>query len=81
MSCLLPPVCAFCAHLLENEERDCQAFSEIPETIMRGENDHHNAIEGDNGISFTLIAELRNDFDEINALRQQMGMTPFSDSK
>lgn len=77
MSCLLPPVCAFCEHLLSAPDQDCRAFQEIPEAIITGHNDHIEAIEGDSGYRFQLVAENLDAFQEINEIRLAMGLPVF----
>ena len=54
MSCLLPPICAFCEHLLNLPEQDCLAFREIPDSLMLGQNDHYEALQNDQGYRFQL---------------------------
>lgn len=77
MSCLLPPICAFCEHLLNLPEQDCLAFREIPDTIMLGQNDHYEALQNDQGYRFQLDPEQITTLEEINELRQMMGLQPF----
>ncbi|TXH70644.1 MAG: hypothetical protein E6Q83_05215 [Thiothrix sp.] len=77
MSCLLPPVCAFCEHLLNSPEQDCLAFHEIPDAIMTGKQDHTEALAGDKGYRFQLATEHLEAFTEINTIRQAMGLLPF----
>lgn len=77
MSCLLPPACAFCKHLLNLPDQDCLAFREIPDTIMTGQNDHYEAFEGDNGYHFQPTPENITALGEVNELRQAMGLAPF----
>lgn len=46
------PICMECKHLFETGLK-CKAFPEgIPDKIIFGSVDHHNPIEGDNGIQF-----------------------------
>lgn len=46
-------VCAFCRHLDQRKHRTCPAFPErIPDAIWLGENNHQQAISGDNGVRF-----------------------------
>lgn len=77
MSCLLPPVCAFCRHLLNEPEQECRAFQEIPAAIMNGNCDHSEPYPGDGGICFQLIPEYKEDFAEVNSIRQEMGLSLF----
>ncbi|HPY40381.1 MAG TPA: hypothetical protein PLM98_07675, partial [Thiolinea sp.] len=77
MSCMLPPVCAFCVHLLNNPEQECQAFAEIPDDIMLGKSDHLDPYEGDGGLRFELKPDDEADFEEINEIRSAMGLPAF----
>ncbi|MGD2118421.1 MAG: hypothetical protein PVG66_08690 [Chromatiales bacterium] len=80
--CFIPPQCLFCQHLLmedgELEGPDCRAFEEIPSEIFRGLFDHSKAHEGDHGFRFRLKADMRDEFEEINELRVEAGMSPFT---
>lgn len=77
MSCLLPPICVFCRHLLNEPEQECRAFREIPDDIMTGKCDHTDPYQGDNGLRFQLVPSFQEDFDEINLVRQEMGFPAF----
>lgn len=78
MSCVLPPVCVFCEHFLENDpDRECFAFEEIPSVIMDGKFDHTEPYPGDGGYHFCLIPEEYQTFIELNEVRQEFGMQPF----
>ncbi|UOG93729.1 MAG: hypothetical protein L3K52_08385 [Candidatus Thiothrix sulfatifontis] len=78
MSCLLPPVCAFCQHFLENDpERECQAFVEIPGAIVEGKCDHTEPYPGDDGYRFALIPEELETFLELNEVRQEFELPAF----
>jgi hypothetical protein len=78
--CFLPPVCLFCAHYHEDagiDEDDCAAFEEIPDEIFRGDLDHTTPFPGDRGLRFRLNEELREELEEINQLRREMGLRPY----
>lgn len=46
-------ICNKCKHVFRDGEK-CKAFPQgIPDEILTGEFDHHNAYEGDNGIRFS----------------------------
>lgn len=77
MSCLLPPVCAFCKHILNAPEQECRAFQKIPDAIMLGHNDHLEPLEGDGGYQFCLAEEHREAFSEVNDIRQSLGLAAF----
>lgn len=77
MSCLFPPVCAFCAHILNQPDQECRAFHEIPEDIMLGNNDHVDAIEGDGGYRFQLNQDDLEAFQEVNNIRQAMDLRTY----
>jgi hypothetical protein len=77
MSCLLPPVCAFCTHLLNEPEQECRAFHEIPAVIMNGTCDHTEPYPDDGGVCFQLIPDYAEDFAEVNNIRQEMGLPLF----
>lgn len=77
MSCLLPPVCAFCQHLLNEPDQECRAFKKIPTAIMNGSCDHTERYPGDGGFRFQLNAEYVEDFAEVNEIRQEMGFPLF----
>ena len=77
MSCLLPPICAFCSHLLNEPEQECRAFKEIPPDIMHGDCDHIAPYPEDNGIQFQMIPGYEQDLAELNVIRQEMGLSPF----
>ena len=81
MSCLLPPVCAFCLHFnteIDNETHgECRAFAEIPETIIRGECDHHEPLANDQGLQFLLNPALAVEFAEVNELRELMDLPKY----
>ncbi|MEZ5447588.1 MAG: hypothetical protein R3E89_00650 [Thiolinea sp.] len=81
MSCLLPPVCAFCEHLLNESDRDCRAFKEIPETIMLGSHSHDTHLPDDQGYLFQLNPQYREDFEELNTIRQEMGLPVLQDHR
>lgn len=78
MSCILPPVCVFCVHFLENDpERECRAFVEIPGVIIEGKCDHVDPYPDDGGYRFQLIASELATFHELNAVRQEFDLPPF----
>lgn len=71
--CLLPPNCLFCAHYhleASDDEDDCDAFNEIPDSIFIGGLTHQYPYQGDHGIRFKLNDELAEEFEEVEALRQ-----------
>ncbi len=73
MSCLLPPACAFCKHYLgedDSENRECLAFKEIPDNIIKGFEDHIKPYEGDNGFQFILNETYRDDFENVKQMKQ-----------
>jgi hypothetical protein len=80
MSCLIPPACVFCHHYHHerNEQTtelpSCDAFSAIPEEIFMGRFDHSDPFPGDNGVRFLLIAAERENFLELNAAREELGL-------
>lgn len=43
------------AYLLDLKTTRCDAFSDIPNTILRNEHDHHKPYPGDNGIMFEAL--------------------------
>lgn len=78
--CLLPPQCLFCRHFRADagiNDPDCDAFSEIPDAIFRGRYDHAAVFPGDRGVRFELDPAMREEFDEVNALRVEMALPPF----
>lgn len=78
--CFLPPQCLFCRHYNLNggiDDRDCDAFAEIPDDIFRSRVDHAAPYAGDGGVRFELDPGMRDEFDEINELRIQMELAPF----
>ncbi len=78
--CLLPPQCLFCRHYNADgvaDGPDCSAFDEIPEDIFRSRVDHVLHYAGDGGVRFDLRPEMADAFDEVNALRAAMQLTPF----
>lgn len=78
MSCILPPVCVFCQHFLENDpERECLAFKEIPSAIMEGELDHTDAYPGDAGYRFRLNPAELETFVELNEVRREFLLPEF----
>ena len=78
MSCLLPHICVFCQHYLENDpERECLAFQEIPDDIMAGNCDHGDPYPDDGGYRFQLQPEELETFLELNDLRREMGLLEF----
>lgn len=78
MSCVLPPVCVFCQHFLENDvERECLAFVEIPSAIMDGKCDHTEPYPGDNGYRFRLIPTELETFIELNDIRREFKLLEF----
>jgi len=83
MSCLIPPACVFCRHYHhEHNDRSteipgCDAFEAIPEEIFMGRFDHSDAFPGDNGVQFSLIAAERDDFLELNAVREELGLMTY----
>lgn len=82
MSCLLPPVCVFCQHYLEDDpERDCLAFEEIPGSIITGKCDHIDFYPGDGGYRFLLRPGELETFLELNEVRQEMGLVAFRVAK
>ena len=73
MSCLLPPSCAFCMHYLgedESSDRECLAFREIPDNIVKGFDDHSKPYEGDNGFQFVLNEAYKDDYDDVKQMKQ-----------
>jgi hypothetical protein len=71
--CLLPPNCLFCAHYhieAGDNEDDCDAFAEIPDSIFVGGLTHQSAYQGDHGIRFQLNDDLADEFEEVEALRE-----------
>lgn len=75
MSCLLPPSCSFCIHYLgedSTQNRECNAFFEIPEHIITGDFDHTEPYPGDHSIQFQLKEEVREDFKEVQKIREAM---------
>lgn len=78
MSCVLPPVCVFCQHFLENNpDRECLAFEEIPSAIMDGKCDHIDPYPGDGGCRFQLIPAERETFVELNEVRREFELPEF----
>ncbi|WP_028490126.1 hypothetical protein [Thiothrix lacustris] len=78
MSCVLPPVCVFCQHFLENNpDRECLAFEEIPNAIMDGKCDHIDPYPGDGGYRFQLIPAERETFLELNEVRREFELPEF----
>lgn len=78
MSCVLPPVCVFCQHFLENDpERECLAFEEIPAAIMDGKFDHTEPYPGDGGYLFRLEPDEVETFLELNEVRREFSMPAF----
>ena len=50
------PVCCLCRWLEDIQGHRCKAFpGGIPGTIWRGQNNHTEAVRGDNGIRFEPI--------------------------
>ena len=51
------PICMFCKHFHKDSNKlDCDAFPVvIPDSIIFSSVDHHNSVDGDNGIQFELI--------------------------
>ena len=84
MSCLLPPVCAFCLHfnadIEQHTTQECRAFAEIPEAVMLGECDHSEPLANDQGLQFQLNPDLAEEFAEVNALRELMDLPRFKAS-
>jgi hypothetical protein len=81
MLCLIPPACVFCSHYHRADARggdampSCAAFpEEIPEAIFQGQHDHGQAYAGDRDLRFALIEAERQDFNELNELRAEMGL-------
>lgn len=75
MSCVLPPVCVFCQHFLEDDpERECLAFREIPNDIMDGKCDHTEPYPGDGGYRFQLVPGEMETFLELNEIRREFGL-------
>lgn len=78
MSCLLPPVCVFCQHLLEGDpDKECRAFTEIPGEIMEGRCDHTAPYPDDGGYRFSLIPAELETFLELNEVRREFNLTEF----
>jgi hypothetical protein len=67
----------FCRHYRGEPERDCAAFTEIPDIVLEGRCDHSAHLPGDRGFRFVLRDELREDFAEVNLLRVALELAPF----
>ena len=83
MVCLIPPACVFCRHY-HHERNDrsteipsCDAFEAIPDEIFMGRFDHGDAFPGDNGVHFSLIEAERDNFVELNAIREELGLMTY----
>jgi hypothetical protein len=75
MSCLMPPLCSFCEHYLGDvagAEKECDAFLEIPDAIITGAYDHTKPHPDDQGILFKLNEALREDFEEVEAIKKEL---------
>lgn len=73
MSCLLPPACSFCTHYLgedDTADRECLAFKQIPDNIIKGFDDHTEEIEGDNGFRFILNESYKDDYEDVKKMKQ-----------
>lgn len=46
------PSCLTCKHLISFSDKKCEAFEEIPEDILMGNNKHTQNIPGDKGIRY-----------------------------
>jgi hypothetical protein len=83
MSCLIPPACVFCRHYhyerndQSTEIPSCDAFDAIPEEIFMGRFDHSEAFPGDKGVQFRLIEAERDNFLELNAVREELGLMTY----
>jgi hypothetical protein len=83
MSCLIPPACVFCTHYhaARNEHSDalpsCNAFAAIPDEIFMGRFDHSAAFPGDRGLRFSLIESDRLAFQDLNAVRRELGLLAY----
>ena len=55
-------------------DRECHAFYEIPDSIIIGEIDHTKPYPGDHSIQFQLKEEIREDFEEVQKIRVEMGL-------
>ena len=47
------PVCLFCEHLIDAQNRQCRAFDSIPIEIWNGNNDHKKPYPNDRGYQFS----------------------------
>jgi len=73
MSCLLPPACSFCLHYRGDDDttdRECLGFKEIPDDIIKGFHDHKESFEGDNGFQFSLNEAFKDDFENVQHMKQ-----------
>ena len=76
MSCMMPPSCSFCKHYLGDafEDREGRAVREIPDDIITGSNDHTAHYPGDNNILFLLDEALKDDFEEVKEIREELSL-------
>jgi len=73
MSCILPPSCSFCVHYLgedKSTDKECLAFKDIPDNIIKGFDDHTKPHEGDNGFQFVLNEAFKDDFEDVKQMKQ-----------
>ncbi len=83
MSWMVPPACVFCEHYHHernartDELPSCDAFVEIPEEIFFGVHDHSDAFPGDRGVRFSVSEESREDFLDLNEMREHLGLSPY----
>lgn len=71
----MPPLCSFCMHYLgddPNQKRECLAFHEIPDDIIRGTHDHTKPYPNDHGVLFKLNEEFRQDFEEVELMKKEL---------
>jgi hypothetical protein len=83
MSCMIPSACVFCLHYHHERNEQCtelpscDAFAAIPEEIFMGRVDHSDSFPGDNGVRFSMIETDRQDFQELNAVRRELGLMTY----